>query len=73
MALSSGMAAISNTVLTLAKSGSNIIVANSIFGNTVSLFKETFKDWGLQTRFVDILCLDEVEQNIDANSSFIFF
>ncbi len=72
IALSSGMAAISNTVMTLAGTGANGVIAKTLFGNSVSLFKETLGPWGLESRFVDITDPKAVEDAIDSNTRFIF-
>ncbi len=72
IALSSGMAAISNTVLALAGSGTNGVIAKTLFGNTVSFFKETLGPWGFESRFVDIIDPEAVEAAIDDNTRFIF-
>lgn len=72
LALSSGMAAISNTVLALAGTGTNGVIAKTLFGNSVSLFKETFGPWGFESRFVDITDQEAVESAIDKNTRFIF-
>ena len=42
-ALNSGMAAISNAIITLARSGSNIVTSPHLFGNTYSFFINTLK------------------------------
>ncbi|MBK5196529.1 MAG: O-acetylhomoserine aminocarboxypropyltransferase/cysteine synthase, partial [Proteiniphilum sp.] len=52
-ALSSGMAAISNTFLTLAWSGSNIVTSRHLFGNTYSFFVNTLSAFGVEVRFCD--------------------
>ncbi|MCF6335359.1 MAG: PLP-dependent transferase [Spirochaetales bacterium] len=72
IALSSGMAAISNSVMTLAGTGSNGVIAKTLFGNSVSLFKETLGPWGLESRFVDITDPEAVEAAVDMNTRFIF-
>ncbi|MCD6396175.1 MAG: O-acetylhomoserine aminocarboxypropyltransferase/cysteine synthase [Spirochaetaceae bacterium] len=72
LALSSGMAAISNTVLALAGAGTNGVIAKTLFGNSVSLFKETLGPWGFESRFVDITDQEAVEASIDTNTRFIF-
>lgn len=48
---SSGMAAITATVLGLAGSGDEIVSADSIFGGTYSLFCKTLTRFGVKTRF----------------------
>ena len=72
-AVSSGMAAISNTLITLAQSSSNIITTNYLFGNTLSLFQSTLNSLGIEARFCDLINLEEVEKNIDSNTVAIFF
>lgn len=72
IALSSGMASISNLVLALAGSGTNGVISKTLFGNSTSLFKETLSDWGFESRFVDMTNSDEVEKNIDEKTRFLF-
>ncbi|MDD5108621.1 MAG: sulfur carrier protein ThiS [Candidatus Omnitrophica bacterium] len=72
MALSSGMAAISNTILTIAKAGDNIITSKHLFGNTYSLFEKTLKDWGLKTRYTDLTKPKDVASLIDNKTKAIF-
>ena len=71
-ALNSGMAAISNAIITLAKSGSNIITSRHLFGNTYSLFASTLEAFGVEIRFCDLANVDEVEAHIDANTCAVF-
>jgi O-acetylhomoserine (thiol)-lyase len=54
VAVSSGMAAISNLILAVAESGSNIVTTKFLFGNTYSLFEKTLKPWGLNVRYINI-------------------
>jgi O-acetylhomoserine (thiol)-lyase len=72
IALSSGMAAISNTILTIARSKDNIITSKHLFGNTYSLFENTLKDWGLETRYADLTRPEKVNQLIDGKTKAIF-
>ncbi|MDD5465141.1 MAG: sulfur carrier protein ThiS [Candidatus Omnitrophica bacterium] len=72
IALSSGMAAISNTILTVARSKDNIITSKHLFGNTYSLFENTLKEWGLETRYVDLTRPEKVSRLIDAKTKAIF-
>ena len=65
IALSSGMAAISNITLTMGEAGSNIITSRYLFGNTVSLFNRTLGAWGLETRFVNMTDAGSIEASID--------
>jgi len=73
MALSSGMAAISNLVVAIAGSGDNIITTKHLFGNTYSLFEKTLKEWGLQVRYADLARPKEAESLVDPKTKAIFF
>lgn len=53
IATSSGMAAIASAVMSLVRTGDEIIAATGIFGGTVSLFKNTLGRFGVKTIFVD--------------------
>jgi O-acetylhomoserine (thiol)-lyase len=71
-ALNSGMAALSNTFITVAKSGSNIVTSPHLFGNTYSLFKSTLCAFGIETRFCDLTDIEVVKANIDSNTCALF-
>ena len=71
-ALSSGMAAISNTMLCLASQGSNIVGSKHFFGNTYLLISKTLARYGIEGRFVDTTNLQEVEKAVDENTCCIF-
>lgn len=53
-AFSSGMAAIGTVLLALTESGSHVVAARSIYGNTYSLLDGLLRRFGVQTEFVDI-------------------
>lgn len=72
LALSSGMAAISNTILALAESGTNIVASRFLFGNTFSLFENTLKPWGLDVRYVDMTDLGQLTEAIDGKTRGVF-
>lgn len=67
-ALNSGMAAISNVLITLAYSGANIVTSKHLFGNTYSLMKSTLADFGVETRFCDLTNPEEVKAALDKNT-----
>ncbi|MCW3789049.1 aminotransferase class V-fold PLP-dependent enzyme [Plebeiibacterium sediminum] len=73
MALSSGMAAISNALLALVEKGGNIVSSNHLFGHTYALLKETLPAWGIEVRFVDMSDLEQVRNNIDEKTRVLFF
>jgi O-acetylhomoserine (thiol)-lyase len=72
IAVSSGMAAISNVILALAEAGTNIVTTRSLFGNTYSLFESTLRPWGLDINYVDLSDADALAAAIDENTRAIF-
>jgi len=72
IAVSSGMAAIANVLITLAGTGSNIVTTKYLFGNTFSLAGKTLKDWGLETRYADMTDPESVDMNIDDATRAVF-
>jgi len=73
IAVSSGMASISNTILALGGAGSNIVTSPRLFGNSLSLFSKTLHPWGLETRCVDMTNPEEVERAVDSGTRMVFF
>jgi O-acetylhomoserine (thiol)-lyase len=73
LAVSSGMAAISTTILALCKSGENLISGRHLFGHTVSLLNQTLPALGIETRLADLNDFAGIENLIDQNTRAIFF
>ena len=71
IAFSTGMAAISATVMALIKKGDHILASSFLFGNTRSVF-QTFIDLGLDITFVDATDLNNVKNGITANTKMVF-
>jgi O-acetylhomoserine (thiol)-lyase len=72
VAVSSGMAAIADTVMALAESGSNIVTSRHLFGHTLALFESTLGRWGLEVRFVDMTSPASVDKAIDGRTRLVF-
>jgi O-acetylhomoserine (thiol)-lyase len=72
MAVASGMAAITDTFMTIAYAGSNIVTSPHLFGNTFSLFQFTLAEFGVEVRFVNTDNLMEIEAAIDENTCAFF-
>lgn len=72
LAVSSGMAAISNTLLALGGSGRNMVTSRFLFGNTLSLFEKTFSAWGLQVRYADMTDPKSLDRTIDGDTCAVF-
>lgn len=71
-AFNSGMAAITNILLTFAEAGKNIVTSNHLFGNTVALMRHTLRPLGIETREVDLLDAETVRQALDENTCCIY-
>ncbi len=73
LAVSSGMAAISNTILSVTKAGENIIAGKQLFGHTMSLFQQTMPDFGIEVRFSELKNETDIEKLMDKNTRAIYF
>jgi O-acetylhomoserine (thiol)-lyase len=72
LAFASGMAAISAAILNITSNGDNIVSTSSLYGGTVSLFKDTFPRMVIETRFGDVKDLNGLESKIDSKTKLIF-
>jgi O-acetylhomoserine (thiol)-lyase len=73
LAVSSGMSAIFYSILNVAQAGDNIIVANQLYGGTVTLFSQTLKRLGIEARFFDIHSPEVIETLVDEHTKCLFF
>jgi len=73
LGVSSGMAAISDTILAIAKAGENIVSGSWLFGHTYALFQQTLPELGIETQFSDLKVQSEIENLIDKNTRAIYF
>lgn len=72
LAVSSGAAAISYAIQALAKQGEHIVAQKTIYGGTYNLLAHTLPLYGINTTFVDIHNLREVEDAINSETKAIF-
>ena len=72
MIFSSGMAAISSTLLTFLKSGDHAVVQNDIYGGTRSLIESHFKNYGINYSFTKDLAVESFENCIQENTKLIY-
>jgi O-acetylhomoserine (thiol)-lyase len=72
LAVSSGQAATTLSVLNLAKAGDNLVSSQTLYGGTYNLFAYTLPKWGITTKFVDIHNLDQVRAAIDSGTRLLF-
>lgn len=71
-AFSSGMAAISAILLSVAETGKNIVTSRHLFGNTYLLLTQTLKRFGVEARFCDLTDFDEVNSIVDDKTCCIY-
>ena len=72
LATSSGSAAITLAVLNICKSGQNFVSSQTLYGGTYNLFAHTFKDLGIEARFVDSSNPENFRAAIDENTRFLY-
>jgi len=72
LGLASGMAAITNSIFTIAGSGDNIITTTQLYGGTYNLFAHTLPRLGIEARFADASDIDGMAALIDKNTKAVF-
>ncbi len=72
LALASGAAAITYTIQALAQAGDHIVAQKTIYGGTYNLLAHTLPLYGINTSFVDVHNLKEVEAAIKPNTKALF-
>src|SRR5277367_2603367 len=65
LALASGQAAVTYSILTIAEAGDNIVSSSALYGGTYNLFAHTLPQFGIQSRFADYRRPDTFEPLID--------
>jgi O-acetylhomoserine (thiol)-lyase len=72
LALASGQAATTNTLLTIAESGDNFITTSQLYGGTYNLFAHTMPQIGIEARFAAADDYDAMARQIDKRTKAIF-
>ncbi len=72
LAVASGAAAITYTIEALAQKGDHIVAQKTIYGGSYNLLAHTLPGFGIETTFVDIHNLSEVEAAIQPNTKAVF-
>jgi O-acetylhomoserine (thiol)-lyase len=72
LALSSGQAAVTYSILTISEAGDNIVSASTLYGGTYNLFAHTLPQYGIDVRFADYREPDSFGKLIDARTKAIF-
>src|SRR3954470_15158342 len=53
LAVASGQAAVTYSILTIAEAGDNIVSSSALYGGSYNLFAHTLPQYGITTRFAD--------------------
>ncbi|MGE5384838.1 MAG: O-acetylhomoserine aminocarboxypropyltransferase/cysteine synthase family protein, partial [Betaproteobacteria bacterium] len=72
LALASGQAAITYSILTIAEAGDNIVSSSTLYGGTYNLFAHTLPQFGINVRFVDYRDPDAFEKLIDGKTKAVY-
>lgn len=72
VAFSSGMAAISNALMSVARAGQNIVASRHLFGNTFTLIANTLPRFGVSANLCDLTDAEAVEQAITSETCCIY-
>ena len=71
IAVSSGAAALTYALQTVAHAGDHIVAAKNIYGGTYNLLAHTLPDYGIESTFVDPFDYDAIEAAIKENTKAI--
>jgi len=72
LAVSSGMAAVTYAIQTIAQAGDNIVSVAKLYGGTYNLFAHTFPRQGITVKFAPHDDVAALEALIDANTKAVF-
>src|ERR1700742_1002261 len=72
LALASGQAAVTYSILTIAEVGDNIVASSALYGGTYNLFAHTLPQYGIEARFGDYRNPETFERLIDEKTKAVF-
>ncbi len=72
LAVASGQAATTYSILTIAEAGDNFIAMSTLYGGTYNLFAHTFPQLGINVRFADPENLDGMAALIDSKTKAVY-
>lgn len=71
LAFASGMAA-TDTVLRLLSPGDQVVVGNDVYGGTYRLFEKVLRPYGLEFRYVDTTCVEQVAHALSPKTRLVW-
>src|SRR3954466_5143284 len=72
VAVASGQAAVTYSVLNVCRAGDNIISVSTLYGGTYNLFAHTLPQYGIEVRFVDPTKPELVKELADSKTRLVF-
>lgn len=69
---SSGMAAISTTILGLLNAGDHIIATNNLYGGTLNFLHKDLERFGIQYSILDNNTIESMEEAIQSNTKMVY-
>lgn len=72
LAVASGSAAITYSILNIARQGDHVVAAKNIYGGTYNLLKHTVKEFGIESTFVDPFNYQAVNDAIKDNTKLLY-
>jgi len=72
LAVASGAAAVTYSIMAIARNGDHILSANNLYGGTFNLLRHTLPQYGIETSFVDVLDYEAVKSSIKENTKALF-
>ncbi len=73
LVFSSGMAAITASVMAMLDKGAHVVASNELYGGTYNLFNNEFPTFGMTVDFVDPTDYDAIEAAIKPNTQILYF
>jgi O-acetylhomoserine (thiol)-lyase len=72
LALASGQAAVTYSVLNVSRAGDNIVAVSTLYGGTYNLFAHTLPQYGVEVRFVDPDRPEDLARHVDEKTRLVF-
>jgi len=72
LALASGQAAVTYSIMTIAVAGDNIVTTSTLYGGTYNLFAHTLPQFGIEVRFADYRDMNALAALMDGRTKAVF-
>lgn len=72
IACSSGMAAISTAIIANTKAGDHVLSDKTLYGETIEIFTDILKKYGVETTFIDFTDIEQVKANMRPNTTLLY-